>query len=55
MMATLVQGIQGQWFKLPLEGTADIFEGMNDYFSTLSTLSKDNQNIYVEKGNQPYQ
>jgi hypothetical protein len=55
MVSALAQGVQGQWFKLPLEGETELLGGMNSYFSTLAELEKNNADLYKETGNQPYQ
>jgi hypothetical protein len=51
----MLQGIKGQWFKLPLSGGSEMFNGINDYFSTLTQLGEKNADLLIEQGNQPYQ
>lgn len=51
----MTEGIKGQRWKLPLEGSGAIMEGMNNYLSTLSSLQSKNAELYVEAGNAPYQ
>ena len=55
MVAMMIQGIQGQWFKIPLEGTEDLVRGFNTYFSNLPELQAKNSGLYVEVGSDPYQ
>jgi hypothetical protein len=55
MLTALLQGVQGQRFKLSLSGEAAMVDGVNTYLSTLAELGEKNTDLFIEKGNQPYQ
>lgn len=55
MISMITNGIKWQRWKLPLEGTGAMMEGMNSYLTTLSDLQSKNADLYVETGKSPYQ
>ncbi|MDR0651559.1 MAG: hypothetical protein LBG59_09525 [Candidatus Peribacteria bacterium] len=55
MASLVVQGIQGQWFKLPFSGGDNLFEGANNYLSTLTALQTQGEDLLIQQGNAPYQ
>ncbi|MDR0369536.1 MAG: hypothetical protein LBH96_03325 [Candidatus Peribacteria bacterium] len=55
MISMITEGIKGQRWKLPLEGTGAMMGGMNNYLDTLSDLQSKNEYLYVETGKSPYQ
>jgi hypothetical protein len=55
MLTLMTQGIKGQRLKLPLSGSEELFGGMSSYLTTITDLQQKNADLYIEKGNQPYQ
>jgi hypothetical protein len=55
MMTALLGGLQEQWFKLPLSGSEAMLDGFNNYLSSIAEISKQNTDVLLLKGNEPYQ
>ena len=55
MVTALLQGVQGQRFKLPLSGETAIMSGMDSYFSTLAEIAEKNADLLIKTGEQDYQ
>ncbi|MDR2416107.1 MAG: hypothetical protein LBD75_05940 [Candidatus Peribacteria bacterium] len=48
MASLVVQGIQGQWLRLPSSGEQSLFAGTKDYVSTLTTLQT-NRDLLIQQ------
>jgi hypothetical protein len=51
----LLQGIQGQWLKLPLSGGTMLLEGNQQFLQQLTAISKQIGEVMIKQGQQPYQ
>lgn len=55
MMTALLHGLEGQRFQLPITGGEGLRDGINEYLKSLATLGKQEADLFVQTGDQPYQ